>query len=75
VRGRSCRPQRLAVHTGHWVAPGHTYRLAIALAAHDVPHTVHVFAHGPHSLGLAHNADDASSWTALAAGWILEQAS
>ena len=57
-----------------WVAPGHTYRLAIALAAHDVPHTVHVFAHGPHSLGLAQDAGDASNWTALAASWILEQA-
>ena len=36
-----------------YVPPEHTYRLAASLAAHGVPHTVHVFAHGPHSLGLA----------------------
>src|ERR1700750_1705516 len=36
-----------------YVPPEHTYRLAGSLAAHGVAHTVHVFAHGPHSLGLA----------------------
>jgi acetyl esterase/lipase len=56
-----------------YVPPEHTYRLAAALAAHDVPHTVHVFAHGPHSLGLAHGAGDAATWTVLAAAWIAEQ--
>jgi acetyl esterase/lipase len=56
-----------------YVPPEHTYRLAASLAAHRVPHTVHVFAHGPHSLGLAHGAGDAAAWTTLAASWIAEQ--
>ena len=56
-----------------YVPPEHTYRLAASLAAHQVPHTVHVFAHGPHSLGLAEGAGDAAIWTTLAAAWILEQ--
>ncbi|MCG6495659.1 alpha/beta hydrolase [Kitasatospora sp. A2-31] len=55
------------------VPPEHTYRLAAALAAHDVPHTVHVFAHGPHALGLAHGSGDAATWTTFAAAWIAEQ--
>jgi acetyl esterase/lipase len=57
-----------------YVPPEHTYRLARALAANDVAHTVHVFAHGPHSLGLARGAGDAETWTTLAAAWIAEQA-
>jgi dipeptidyl aminopeptidase/acylaminoacyl peptidase len=32
-----------------YVPPEHTYRFAAALAAHGVPHAVHVFAHGPHN--------------------------
>ena len=56
-----------------YVPPEHTYRLAASLAAHQVPHTAHVFAHGPHSLGLAQGAGDAAIWTTLAAAWILEQ--
>ncbi|MFD9509581.1 alpha/beta hydrolase [Streptomyces mirabilis] len=56
-----------------YVPPEHTYRLAAALAAHDVPHTVHVFAHGPHSLGLARSAGEAAAWTTFAASWIAEQ--
>ena len=56
-----------------YVPPEHTYRLATALAAHRVSHTVHVFAHGPHSLGLAHGAGEATAWTSLAASWIAEQ--
>ena len=58
-----------------YVLPEHTYRLAASLAAHDVPHTTHVFAHGPHSLGLAQDAGDAATWTTLAASWIKEQTS
>jgi len=57
-----------------YVPPEHTYRLAAALAANHVSHAVHVFAHGPHSLGLALGAGDAASWTALAARWIAEHA-
>ncbi|MFD8820513.1 alpha/beta hydrolase [Streptomyces sp. NPDC059627] len=56
-----------------YVRPEHTYRLATALAAHDVPHTVHVYPHGPHSLGLAHGAGEASTWTRSAATWLAEQ--
>ncbi|MFD6180642.1 alpha/beta hydrolase [Streptomyces goshikiensis] len=56
-----------------YVPPEHTYRLASALAAHEVPHTVHVFAHGPHSLGLARGAGHAGMWTTLAEAWIAEQ--
>ncbi|MFF2127202.1 alpha/beta hydrolase [Streptomyces olivochromogenes] len=57
-----------------YVPAEHTYRLAAALAAGQVPHAVHVFAHGPHSLGLARNAGEAATWTTLAKAWILEQA-
>jgi acetyl esterase/lipase len=56
-----------------YVPPEHTYRLAASLAAHRIPHAVHVFAHGPHSLGLAQGAGDAAMWTTLAAAWISEQ--
>ena len=33
-----------------------TYRLARSLAAHGVPHTVHVFAHGPHTASASRTA-------------------
>ncbi len=58
-----------------YVPPEHTYRLAESLAARGVPHSVHVFAHGPHSLGLAQGSGDAAAWTTLAASWIAEQSS
>jgi acetyl esterase/lipase len=57
-----------------YVPPEHTYRFASALAASHVPHAVHVFAHGPHSLGLAQGAGGAAIWTTLADAWIHEQA-
>ncbi|MEY9964411.1 acetyl esterase/lipase [Streptacidiphilus sp. MAP12-16] len=57
-----------------YVPAEHAYRLAAALAAGQVPHAVHVFAHGPHSLGLARNAGEAAIWTTLAKAWIHEQA-
>jgi acetyl esterase/lipase len=56
-----------------YVPPEHTYRFAAALAANGVPHAVHVFAHGPHGLGLAEGAGDTATWTTLAASWIREQ--
>jgi acetyl esterase/lipase len=56
-----------------YVPVEHSYRLARSLAANGVPHTTHVFAHGPHSLGLARGSDDAEAWTSLAASWIAEQ--
>jgi acetyl esterase/lipase len=58
-----------------YVPPEHTYRLAMALAASSVPHAAHVFAHGPHSLGLAREAGQAAIWTTLASAWIHEQQS
>jgi acetyl esterase/lipase len=57
-----------------YVPPEHAYRLARALAANEVAHTVHVFAHGPHSLGLAQGAGDTEMWTTLAAAWIADRA-
>lgn len=56
-----------------YVPPEHTYRLARALATNEVAHTVHVFAHGPHSLGLARGAGDPEMWTTLAARWMAER--
>jgi acetyl esterase/lipase len=56
-----------------YVPPEHTYRLAASLAAQRVPHAVHVFAHGAHSLGLADGDGDAAAWTTLAASWIAER--
>lgn len=56
-----------------YVPPEHSYRLARVLSADHIPHTVHVFAHGPHSLGLAKGSGDPETWTALAASWIAEQ--
>jgi acetyl esterase/lipase len=55
-----------------YVLPEHTYRFASALAASQVPHAVHMFAHGPHSLGLAKGAGEAAIWTTLAAAWLHE---
>ena len=71
--GRSS-PPFFVWHTAEdiYVPPEHTYRLAAALADNHVPHAVHVFAHGPHSLGLARGAGDAANWTALAASWIAD---
>ena len=57
-----------------YVPPEHTYRFASALAASQVPHALHVFAHGPHSLGLAQDAGEAAVWTTLASAWIHQQA-
>jgi acetyl esterase/lipase len=56
-----------------YVPPEHAYRLAAALAASGVSHAVHVFAHGPHGLGLARDAGQTATWTALAGAWIYEQ--
>jgi len=58
-----------------YVPPEHSYRLAASLAAHGVVHTLHVFEHGPHSLGLAIGAGETERWTQLAAAWLDEQSS
>ncbi|MET0702251.1 MAG: alpha/beta hydrolase [Mycobacterium sp.] len=69
-------PPMFLWHTAEdsYVAVEHSYRLASALAAAGRPHCLHVFAHGPHGLGLAHGAGQAEGWTSLAAGWLAEQA-
>jgi hypothetical protein len=48
----------------------HSYRLGAALAAQDVPHALHFFSEGPHSLGLARGAGEPSAWAKLAAAWL-----
>jgi len=54
----------------------HTYRLAAALAAHVVPHEVHVYPRGRHGLGLVAGVQDgeqagnAADWTAACARWL-----
>ena len=53
-------------------AGGHLAGLA-ALAAAAVPHAVHMFSYGPHSLGLADNAGEPAIWPTLAQAWIGEQ--
>jgi len=50
----------------------HSYLLAMALAAVDVPHELHVFPLGPHGLGLAEGSGSAR-WTSLCADWLREQ--
>jgi acetyl esterase/lipase len=56
-----------------YVPAEHTYLLAGALSRNAVPHCVHVFAHGPHSLGLAEGSGGASIWTELALRWLAER--
>jgi acetyl esterase/lipase len=56
-----------------YVPVEHSYRLAAALAADGVPHALHVFSRGPHSLGLARDAGEASAWTELAAAWLSDR--
>jgi acetyl esterase/lipase len=53
-----------------YVPPEHTYLLALSLARSQVPHTAHVFPHGPHSLALAQGAGEAEAWTDMALTWI-----
>jgi acetyl esterase/lipase len=56
-----------------YVPVEHSYRLAAALAAQNMPHAVHIFSKGPHSLGLARGAGEASAWTNLAAAWLTDR--
>ena len=78
LRQPPASPPFFVWHTAEdpYVPPEHTYRFASALAASGVPHAVHVFvfAHGPHSLGLARGAGEAVIWTTMANAWIHEQA-
>jgi acetyl esterase/lipase len=54
-----------------YVPVEHSYRLAEALAARGIPHALHVFSTGPHSLGLGRGAGEPSAWTELAADWLI----
>ncbi|BBE21268.1 hypothetical protein MN0502_01510 [Arthrobacter sp. MN05-02] len=49
----------------------HAYLLAQALAAHAVPHALHVFAEGEHGLGLAEGCGATEQWSRLAGDWLL----
>ena len=71
----SSSPPFFLWHTAEdaYVPPEHTYRLARVLSANQIPHTVHVFPHGPHSLGLAQGSGEPETWIAFAASWIAEQ--
>lgn len=51
----------------------HAYLLGQALAAHAVPHALHVFADGEHGLGLAEGSGAAEQWSSLAARWLQAQ--
>ena len=68
----STAPPFFIWHTAEdpYVPVEHSHRLASALAAHAVPHALHVFSQGPHSLGLARGAGEPSAWTELAAAWL-----
>lgn len=54
----------------------HAYRLADALADHDVPHALHVYPRGRHGLGLVDGVDGGSEagiarhWTRDCAEWL-----
>lgn len=56
----------------------HPYRLARALARHDVPHALHVYPRGRHGLGLVtgveggEHAGIAAHWTRDCAEWLRE---
>jgi acetyl esterase/lipase len=56
-----------------YVSVSHSYRLAASLARAKVPHALHVFSQGPHSLGLASGAGEADAWTELAAAWLKQR--
>ncbi|THJ64625.1 alpha/beta hydrolase [Arthrobacter echini] len=51
----------------------HSYLLGQALAAHAVPHDLHVFAEGEHGIGLAEGSGGAEGWMELAVRWLREQ--
>ncbi|HTJ70629.1 MAG TPA: alpha/beta hydrolase [Actinospica sp.] len=55
------------------ISAGQTHLLGQALATEGVSHETHVFARGPHGLGLADapDAGAASAWTSLCAEWLL----
>ena len=50
----------------------HSYLLGQALAAEEVPHSLHIFPKGRHGIGLAAGEGTAEEWTGLAADWLSE---
>ena len=44
--------------------------MASALAAHQIPFSLHIWPHGRHGLGLAEDVPDVSRWPELAAEWL-----
>jgi acetyl esterase/lipase len=61
-------------HTGEDAAVPveHSYLLGQALAAHGVPHSLHVFPRGSHGIGLGAGHGTASTWTSLCEDWLRE---
>ena len=47
--------------------------LASALAANKVPYELHIFAEGPHGLGLAAELPDVARWAGLCQHWLIGQ--
>ena len=47
--------------------------LASALAANKVPYELHIFAEGPHGLGLATELPDVARWAGLCQHWLIGQ--
>lgn len=47
--------------------------LASALAANKVPYELHIFAEGPHGLGLATELPDVARWAGLCQHWLVGQ--
>ncbi len=52
------------------VPAGHSLRFASACLAHGVPVELHLFAHGPHGVGLAQDDPALSSWPHLLLNWL-----
>jgi acetyl esterase/lipase len=50
----------------------HSYVLGQALATAGVAHSLHVFPHGKHGIGLAEGEGTAEAWTALCGMWLDE---
>jgi acetyl esterase/lipase len=50
----------------------HSYLLGQALAAAEVPHSLHVFPKGRHGIGLAAGEGTAEEWSSLCADWLAE---
>jgi acetyl esterase/lipase len=70
----SATPPMFIWHTAHdaVVPVDHSYVLGQALATAAVAHSLHVFPHGKHGIGLAEGEGTAEAWTALCGMWLDE---